>query len=36
MLFRVNGAAIWARGANQIPMEEMEGKINATAYAIMV
>ena len=36
MRFKVNGASIWARGANQIPMEEMEGRQNAQAYIYMV
>jgi hypothetical protein len=26
MRFKVNGANVWARGSNQIPMEEMEGR----------
>ena len=36
MFFRINGAAIWTRGANLIPMEEHEGKISAEAYKILV
>lgn len=36
MFFRVNGAAFLARGANMIPMDEMEGRINSTAVRIMV
>ena len=36
MFFRVNGAAIYARGGNLVPMEELEGRLDADAYAIMV
>ena len=36
MFFRVNGAAIYARGGNVVPMEELEGRLDADAYAIMV
>lgn len=36
MFFRVNGAAFFARGANMIPMDEMEARINSTAVRIMV
>ena len=36
MLFRVNGFAIFARGANMIPMEELEGRMNAQAHDILV
>jgi beta-galactosidase/beta-glucuronidase len=36
MFFRVNGAAFMARGANMIPMDEMEARINSTAVRIMV
>mmetsp|Transcript_19024 Transcript_19024/g.23340 ORF Transcript_19024/g.23340 Transcript_19024/m.23340 type:complete len:156 (-) Transcript_19024:756-1223(-) len=32
MLFRVNGAAIWSRGANMIPMEELEGRMTSDAF----
>ena len=31
MFFRVNGAAVFARGANMIPMEELEGRADANA-----
>jgi len=31
MFFRVNGAAIYARGANMIPTEELDGRMNSTA-----
>lgn len=36
MFFRVNGAAIYARGGNLVPMEELEGRLNAQAYATLV
>ena len=36
MFFRVNGAAIYARGGNVVPMEEMEGRLDAQAYATLV
>jgi beta-mannosidase len=36
MYFRVNGAAIFSRGANMIPMEELEGRLNADAHRILV
>ena len=32
MLLRVNGAVMFARGASMIPMEEMEGWMNADAH----
>jgi len=36
MFFRVNGAAIYSRGANMIPMEEVEGRLDAGAHRILV
>lgn len=36
MLFRVNGAAIYSRGANMIPLEEFEGRLNSTAIQRLV
>ena len=36
MYFRVNGVAFFARGANVIPMEELEGRATAAAYRRMV
>ena len=36
MIFRVNGAAIFARGANMIPMEELEGRMSADAHRYLV
>lgn len=36
MLFRVNGALVFSRGANMIPMEELEGRLNAEAHRILV
>ena len=32
MFLRVNGAAILARGANMIPMDELEGRFDAEAH----
>ena len=31
MFFRINGAAIYARGSNVIPMEELEGRLSEEA-----
>ena len=36
MYWRVNGAAIWSRGANVIPMEELDGRLDAEAHYRMV
>jgi beta-mannosidase len=36
MFFRINGAAIYARGGNLVPMEELEGRLDAGAYATLV
>ena len=36
MRFKVNGANVWSRGSNIIPMEEMEGRQTAEAYYWMV
>ena len=36
MLFRVNGAAVFSKGANVIPMDEFEGRMTADAHTIMV
>lgn len=36
MFFRVNGAPIFSRGANMIPMEELEGRYNAEAHYRLV
>ena len=36
MRLRVNGANVWSRGANVIPMEELEGRSSAEAHAQLV
>ena len=36
MFFRVNGAAIYSRGANMVPMEELEGRMSGTSHRILV
>ena len=36
MFFRVNGVGIYSRGANMIPMEELEGRMDAEAHRILV
>jgi beta-mannosidase len=36
MYFRVNGVALWSRGANMIPMDELEGRLNAQAHVQLV
>ena len=32
MYLRVNGVVLWSRGANVIPMEELEGRLSARAH----
>jgi beta-mannosidase len=36
MRWNVNGAKVWSRGANLIPMDEMEGRLSFAAHAQMV
>jgi beta-mannosidase len=36
MLWRINGAAIFSKGANMIPMEELEGRMSAVAHRQLV
>ena len=36
MFFRVNGAVVYARGANKVPMELMEGRMTAYAHQRLV
>jgi beta-galactosidase/beta-glucuronidase len=36
MRLKVNGADLWARGANVIPMDEMEGRESALSYRAMI
>lgn len=36
MRFRVNGANLWIRGGNMIPMESFEGRANAEAFVRLV
>lgn len=36
MFLRVNGAAIWSRGANVVPMDQMEGRFTDEAHRILV
>lgn len=36
MRWNVNGAKIWSRGANLIPMDEMEGRLSVAAYESMM
>ncbi len=36
MRFKVNGANIWSRGGNMIPMEELEGRHTADQYRWLV
>lgn len=36
MFVRINGAAVYARGANLVPLEALEGRMNATAYVTVV
>lgn len=36
MYFRVNGALIWSRGANFIPMDQLDGRLTEEAHKIAV
>jgi beta-mannosidase len=36
MRLNVNGAKIWSRGANLIPMDEMDGRLTESAYHYML
>mmetsp|Transcript_32269 Transcript_32269/g.96784 ORF Transcript_32269/g.96784 Transcript_32269/m.96784 type:complete len:140 (-) Transcript_32269:198-617(-) len=36
MFFRINGVPILSRGANVVPMEEMEGRLSDSAHERMV
>jgi len=36
MYYRVNGVAMWSRGANMIPMDALEGRLNAEAHVQVV
>jgi beta-galactosidase/beta-glucuronidase len=36
MFFRVNGAVTWVRGANVVPMDQLEGRLTEDAHRIMV
>jgi len=36
MFFRVNGAAVYARGGNKIPMELLDGRMSAVAHRNLV
>ena len=36
MFFRVNGAAVYARGGNKIPMDLLDGRMSAVAHRRLV
>jgi hypothetical protein len=36
MYFRVNGALVWARGGNMIPMDQLEGRLSDEAHKELV
>jgi beta-galactosidase/beta-glucuronidase len=36
MFFRINGAAVWARGANVVPMDQLEGRLTDQAHRVLV
>lgn len=36
MYFRVNGVAVFSKGANMIPMEELEGRMRADAHQTLI
>ena len=36
MFWRVNGAAVFSKGANMMPMDQLEGRLDAQAHRILV
>lgn len=36
MFLRINGAPIWSRGANVVPMDQLEGRLTDEAHRVMV
>ena len=36
MVLRVNGVALWARGANIVPMDQLEGRLSDVAHRTLV
>ena len=36
MYFRINGVVVWCRGANVVPMDQLEGKTGAAGYRRLV
>jgi hypothetical protein len=36
MFLRINGAAVWSRGGNKVPMEELEGRLDGQAHRQLV
>ena len=36
MYFRVNGVVLWCRGANVVPMDQLEGRLTDEAHRILV
>ena len=36
MYFRINGALLWARGANVVPMDQLEGRLTEEAHVLLV
>ena len=36
MVIRVNGVALWARGANIVPMDQLEGRLSDVAHRTLV
>lgn len=36
MYFRINGALVWSRGGNMVPMDQLEGRLSDTAHTELV
>jgi len=36
MYFRINGAVVWSRGANVVPMDQLEGRLTDEAHRLAV
>jgi beta-mannosidase len=36
MYFRINGALLWSRGANGVPMDQLEGRLTDEGHRLLV